>query len=38
VKIGDSIQATGSEIIFTIPRDPTAPRRFFKVVTSSTAP
>ncbi len=38
VKIGDSIQATGSQVIFTIPRDPTVPRRFFKVVTSFTAP
>ena len=38
VKIGDSIQATGSEVIFTIPRDPTVPRRFFKVVASFTAP
>jgi hypothetical protein len=36
-KIGTSIQATGSEVVFTIPRDPTAPRRFFKVVASFTA-
>jgi hypothetical protein len=37
-KIGDSIKATGSDVIFTIPRDATAPRRFFKVVASFTAP
>ncbi|MBP8801274.1 MAG: leucine-rich repeat protein [Kiritimatiellae bacterium] len=37
-KIGDSIKATGSDVIFTIPRDPTVPRRFFKVVASFTAP
>jgi hypothetical protein len=37
-KIGDSIQATGSNVIFTIPRDATVPRRFFKVEASFTAP
>ena len=37
-KSGNSIKATGSDVIFTIPRDPTVPRRFFKVVASLTAP
>jgi len=37
-KVGDSIQATGSEVVFTITRDETVPRRFFKVVASFTAP
>ncbi len=37
-KIGDSIQATGGEVVFTIPRDATAPRRFFKVVASFANP
>ena len=33
-----SIRATGSEVVFTITRDATVPRRFFKVVASATAP
>jgi hypothetical protein len=37
-KVGSSIQATGNQVVFTIPRDPTAPRRFFKVAASFTAP
>jgi len=36
-KVG-SIRATGSEVVFTITRDATVPRRFFKVVASATAP
>ena len=33
-----SIRATGSTVVFTIPRDATVPRRFFKVAASFTAP
>ncbi len=36
-KVG-SIRATGSEVVFTITRDATVPRRFFKVAASATAP
>ena len=33
-----SIRATGSTVVFTIPRDATVPRRFFKVAASATTP